>query len=208
MTDSLKARAFRAFGDWCIRRAQRTPYFHLFHEDGRPYMERYWLLRIGMPRGWQEMERQVQKLEKRLAEDPYLSAAGRARLQREVDDLRVALYPRLGIRVHRIVSSDDRVFHDHPWNFASLILRGGYNEVTPITPDGVTGFVRRFNAGSFRRMRASQWHYLTLAPGEEAWTLFITGRPRQTWGFLVDGVKVPWRQYMARRAEANRTTSA
>jgi hypothetical protein len=207
MTESLKARAFRAFGDWCIRRAQRTPYFHLFHDDGRLYMERFWLLRIGMPRGWQDMERTVQKLQRR-AKDPFLSDAARAHLQRQIDDLRVALYPRFGIRVHRIVSSDDRVFHDHPWNFASLILRGGYNEVTPITPDGVTGFVRRYEAGSFRRMRASQWHYLTLTPGEEAWTLFITGRKRQSWGFLVDGVKVPWRQYMARRAQAKRTTAA
>jgi hypothetical protein len=29
-----------------------------------------------------------------------------------------------------------------------------------------------------------------------ATTLFITGKYRGTWGFLVDGVKVPWREYL------------
>lgn len=30
--------------DKLIERAKRTPYFHLYHADGRPYMERYWLV--------------------------------------------------------------------------------------------------------------------------------------------------------------------
>lgn len=37
------------FLGWCadrlIRRALRTPYFHLLHDDGSLYMERYWLFR-------------------------------------------------------------------------------------------------------------------------------------------------------------------
>lgn len=36
------------------------------------------------------------------------------------------------VRVHHILRSDhDRALHDHPWNNASLVLRGGYWEVTP-----------------------------------------------------------------------------
>jgi hypothetical protein len=171
MFKALKARLFRAFGDWAIQRAMRTPYTHITHDDGRPYMERFWLLRLGKSRSNESGEN----------------------------------YPWFGIRVHHIQSGDDRVFHDHPWPFATLILRGGYTEKTPlILEDGSTlnAFMRsrHFGAGSFRRMPANQWHYLTLAPGEEAWTLFITGRKRQGWGFLVNGVKVPWRQYLAARA--------
>jgi hypothetical protein len=29
-----------------------------------------------------------------------------------------------------------------------------------------------------------------------AWTIFITGKYRGTWGFLVDGAKVQWRKYL------------
>jgi hypothetical protein len=29
-----------------------------------------------------------------------------------------------------------------------------------------------------------------------AWTLFFTWRYQGTWGFLVDGAKVPWRKYL------------
>lgn len=207
MIQRLIDRAFRAFGDWCIRRAQRTPYFHLYQDDGRLYMERYWLFRFGMPSNWQELQRQVEKLTRRVAEDEFLSAAARDRLSEQISDIREKLYPRLGIRIHRIVSSDERVFHDHPWNFATLILRGGYNEVTPLDPSGVTGFLQRYKTGSFRRRNATQWHYITLEPGQEAWTLFITGSKRQSWGFLVNGVKIPWQQYMARRAESKKAAA-
>lgn len=34
--------------------------------------------------------------------------------------------------VHHILRSDrDRAMHDHPWENASLVLRGGYWEVAP-----------------------------------------------------------------------------
>lgn len=78
-----------------IRRGARTPYFHLVNADGTPYMDRFWLPRIGR--------------------------AG-------VDD-RGQPRPWLALRLHHIRSSDHGgVFHDHPWSFFSLILRGGYFE--------------------------------------------------------------------------------
>ncbi|MCZ6507741.1 MAG: hypothetical protein O7A04_06815, partial [Acidobacteria bacterium] len=37
------------------------------------------------------------------------------------------------VKLHRFLRSDlDECLHDHPWPFASLILRGGYFEVTTI----------------------------------------------------------------------------
>jgi hypothetical protein len=167
-------RLFRAFGNWVIRRAMRTPYIHLFHDDGRPYMERFWLFRLGKSRSNESGE----------------------------------CYPWFGMRVHHIQSGDDRVFHDHPWNFATLILRGSYKETVPLTPRGEFCVTTWHQAGTLRLVRASQWHYLSfqenpeVLTGREAWTLFITSPKRQSWGFLVDGVKVPWRQYLAQRAGA------
>lgn len=169
-----QSRLFQAFANWCIRRAMRTPYTHLFHDDGRPYMERFWLLRLGKSRSNESGEN----------------------------------YPWFGIRVHHIQSGDERVFHDHPWNFATLILRGSYKETVPVALDGVWRIATWYHAGSLRFVRASQWHFLSLQDDPEvifggcAWTLFITFRKRQSWGFLVNGVKVPWREYLAKRGGA------
>ena len=36
------------------------------------------------------------------------------------------------IRLHHWMASDDqRHYHDHPWDFISLILKGGYMDVNP-----------------------------------------------------------------------------
>lgn len=44
MLDILaKMLAWPAVTNWLIRRAHRTPYFHLTGDDGGVYMERYWL---------------------------------------------------------------------------------------------------------------------------------------------------------------------
>lgn len=215
----LRARLFRAFADWAIQRAMRTPYFHLFHDDGRPYMQRFWLLRIGMPKGWRKTEQMARDLELAVgsvwANDSLLGHAS----QKLAAEIRAKLYPRFGIRIHRIMSSDDRAFHDHPWNYTTLILRGGYTEVTPTGfqphqialsenydgSDPVTYTEHtavRYDAGSLLRRKANSWHYLVLDPGTEAWTLFCTGRKRQTWGFLADGLlKVPYGLYLRRRRE-------
>ncbi|MGC1549862.1 MAG: hypothetical protein WA777_15175 [Rhodanobacter sp.] len=196
MFDAIKTRLLLAFGNWAIQRAMRTPYLHLYHDDGRPYMERYWLFRIGQSRQYPDEDSET--------------------------------CPLFSIRVHRIVSSDDRTFHDHPWNYTTLILRGGYTEVTPrwgiIQPymitmaddyDGHdpclynTNNGVRYEAGSVLRRKADNWHFLELNPGEEAWTMFIMGPKRQDWGFLVDGlVKVFWRDYLARREARSQQASA
>lgn len=193
-----RSRLFQAFGDWVIQRAMRTPYTHLTHDDGRPYMNRYWFIRI-MPWGWRARRRRMETLHV-LMDEAEIAASAWMAAWSELRNLRDNSYPWFGIRVHHIVSSDDRTLHDHPWTFATLILRGGYTEATPLTADGVVLSTRAFRAGAFRIVRASHWHYLTLAPGQEAWTLFFTARKSQGWGFLVDGIKVPWRTYLDQRA--------
>lgn len=59
--------------------------------------------------------------------------------------------PWFGLYFHRIMRSDmGRHFHDHPWSFLSLILRGGYTEHTPRGSE-------RFSSGRilWRRIAAS-----------------------------------------------------
>lgn len=108
-------------------------------------------------------------------------------------------YPLLGARVHHILRSDDgRVFHDHPWWYLTIILRGGYWEVRPVFVDGVASYCARTwrGPGSVLLRRAASWHRLELPPGETAWTLFCTGPKVQHWGFLVGRKKVGWREYL------------
>jgi hypothetical protein len=97
------------------------------------------------------------------------------------------------VRLHRIVLPDqDRHLHDHPWDARTFILRGWYIE-DRVGDDGPC-FMR--SAGTTAALRFGEYHRITrLSPGG-VWTLFITWRYRGTWGFLVNGRKVNWREYL------------
>lgn len=92
-------------------------------------------------------------------------------------------------RIHHILRSDDaRAFHDHPWSYISVILRGGYTEVTPVYDKSglYKGEKRRwFSPGRILFRKYNSWHRLELDEGKDAWTLFISFSYRQKWGFLV-----------------------
>lgn len=105
----------------------------------------------------------------------------------------------VALRVHHILRSDmDRAFHDHPWPYISVILRGGYTEVKPVFESGIyVGDTRRYyGAGSVLFRRAKAWHRLEVETGQTTWTLFLTGRYQQRWGFLVKPeYKVYWKDF-------------
>lgn len=83
------------------------------------------------------------------------------------------------LRLHRWRASDDaRAFHDHPWWFLTLVLWGGYTDVSPSGRD-------RLRLGSVRFRPAHHQH--TVEIHEPTWTLLITGAPARRWGFWVDG---------------------
>jgi hypothetical protein len=107
----------------------------------------------------------------------------------------------LAARVHHILRSDhDDVFHDHPWSYLTIILRGGYWEVRPRWNDSglYTGEERVwYGPGSVLFRRAKSWHRLEIPQGKTAWTLFITFRYQQKWGFLVAPEnKVRYEEYL------------
>jgi len=83
-------------------------------------------------------------------------------------------------RLHHILRSDaDRHFHDHPMDFTSFILAGGYVEYTPNNPPRVC------YPGDVVRRKAEDLHFLKLR-GTSAWTFLITGPYRRSWGFQTE----------------------
>lgn len=135
--------------------------------------------------------------------DPYIHLAGYM-------DRYWLLRPRSwfpwSIRVHHILRSDiDRHLHDHPWPWASLILRGGYYEVTP----GFWGEddLAWWPEGSFRAGAADDRHRLVVDDGETVWTLFFMGPYFHKWGFYAEAGKVPWDVYLP-KADVEATVEA
>lgn len=164
-----------AVAAWLIARAQRTPYLHIMSADGQTmYKGRWWLF------------------------NPYSR-----------DTHKPALWwcP-WSFRIHHIMRPDeDRDLHDHPWNARTIILRGWYTEQRLVkvaeqllaslgysTSDQVTEFIDR-RTGHTARLNHGEYHRIDqISPGG-VYTLFITSKWRGDWGFLVNGVKVPWRTY-------------
>lgn len=110
--------------------------------------------------------------------------------------LRVIQTPWWAVYVHWINEPDtDRDPHDHPWNFWSFILRGGYTEVIyeRLHPIHTEQTWRQY---SWHRMPITKAHSITsVEPG--LMTLVITGRRVRTWCFWTEEGLVPWRQYLA-----------
>jgi hypothetical protein len=108
----------------------------------------------------------------------------------------------LSIRIHHIATADnDRVLHDHPWNFLSLVLKGGYIEERPYADipcwddeKEMTYRVTR-KRWSFGFRRATSRHRVSFVE-PDTWTLFIYGRLRQPWGFITQHGKIFWRRYL------------
>lgn len=100
-------------------------------------------------------------------------------------------YAWLSARVHHILRSDyDRALHDHPWWYITIILKGGYWEVTPKG-------TKWYGPGRIRFARAKSQHRLVVPKGEDAWTLFIHGPKSRDWGFQISETEwVYWKDYV------------
>lgn len=104
-------------------------------------------------------------------------------------------YPYLpSVRIHHIAKPDiDRALHDHPWNARTIILSGGYTERI-LMPDGSTGNRNR-KAGHTGIIGFGKYHSIVMVK-PNTYTLFITWGKQGDWGFLVDGKKVAWRDFV------------
>jgi len=100
------------------------------------------------------------------------------------------------ITLHKILVSDLDDLHDHPWNYATLIIKGGYWEHTP------KGKFWR-GPGHFRYRSSSDLHRLELAKDSEGneipcWSLFYMGKKQNNgiWGFIRNGEWIESEQYL------------
>ncbi|MEE4332257.1 hypothetical protein V2J70_02050 [Pseudomonas alliivorans] len=178
-----------AIAAWLINRARRTPYLHIRSADGQEvYMGRWWLF------------------------NPY---------DRETHLGRFRWCP-WSIRVHHIMRPDaDRDLHDHPWNARTVILRGWYREQRLLAADDPlltaaliqTAELRQSFDGPFQateyidrrpgdtaRLNHGEYHRIDEVSPGGVYTLFITSRWKGDWGFLVNGVKVAWREYTGEKS--------
>jgi len=107
------------------------------------------------------------------------------------------------IFVHKFLKSDPDDVHDHPWPYATLILKGGYYEWVPQfnSTGQKIGELRHWRgAGHFRVCTADSFHRIELDPNVECWTCFMPGPQRKEWGFLVNNKWIHNEQYIKERA--------
>lgn len=95
------------------------------------------------------------------------------------------------IRLHHIRSEDkDRDLHDHPADYRTLLIDGKYVEQDIFN-------VLHFHAqGSSRSARAETFHKIINVSEGGVWTIFIMKNRHNSWGFLKDGFKIHWREYV------------
>ena len=103
------------------------------------------------------------------------------------------------VTLHKIVRSDDPIMHDHPWGYMTIILKGGYWEHTPVfNNDGkmIAEFQKWRGPGSIILRKANDYHWLELAEGGTATTLFFMGPQQRDWGFLKNNKWIQHENYL------------
>ena len=149
------------FFDQIVAYGKKRPYVNIIGDDGVPYMDRWWL----MPKFL---------IGKDAKGDPYPYS-----------------WLPFVIRLHHIRRNDgDRALHDHPANYRTIILRGGYVEET------IYGELEQISAGETDFNKAETFHRIDFVPPGGVWTIFIMGKRRNDWGFLTGGHKVGWKDYL------------
>ncbi|MEM8780377.1 MAG: hypothetical protein AAGF26_16205 [Cyanobacteria bacterium P01_G01_bin.49] len=99
------------------------------------------------------------------------------------------------VMLHYICLSDPDDLHDHPWWYATFILKGGYWE---ITPDGK--FWR--GPGHFRIRSPKSLHRIEIPENSQgSWSLFFRGPKQQDWGFIQQEKWIDHRKYLKKRQE-------
>ena len=106
--------------------------------------------------------------------------------------------------VHKMHAPDyARALHDHPWDFASLVLFGGYRE--EIADSGAVGGAReQWNPpGTLLFRGATHTHRVAELPAGTCWTLVLHGPRKRRWGFHSERGWVHWRRYLDTFSEAS-----
>ena len=130
----------------------------------------------------------------RQANEPYL--------ERYYIFLKDRKYFPFNVFIHKFLKSDPDDVHDHPWPYATLILKGGYYEWTPIFDrEGkkIAETCKWRGPGHFRTCSATSYHRIELDPNVTAWTMFMPGPQTREWGFLVNNKWIHNNEYLEQR---------
>jgi hypothetical protein len=103
-------------------------------------------------------------------------------------------------------ADDDGSLHDHPWDFTTTILQGGYCEALPAQDwracmggPRIDEHQAQHYAGGSVVHRAEDLHAVATVCAD-TWTLVRTGQERRPWGFHPPGKAwVPWRDFLAEK---------
>lgn len=96
------------------------------------------------------------------------------------------------IKIHKALISDPDDLHDHPWNYISIILWGGYWEETKHTGEGYNSeyrFTTRkwYSPLSILKRRGDKPHKLIIPEGKYSISLIFVGRRYRNWSYHRDG---------------------
>lgn len=124
-------------------------------------------------------------------------------------------FSRWALMVHHMhMPDDDACHHDHPWNFWTLILKGGYvEEITTSFRAAVAGWARRLpivavltwdtvvvaqhnRPGTFHYRPAEHTHRIAALPTGDCWTLVWRTKRHRGWGFHTKQGWVHWREFI------------
>lgn len=103
------------------------------------------------------------------------------------------------IFLHHFLKSDPDEVHDHPWNYTTIVVKGGYYEWIPQFNNAgqKIGEIAKWRGrGHIRRCRAESYHRIELDSSVDCWTIFIPGMQKREWGFLARNGRVnTWVQH-------------
>jgi hypothetical protein len=89
----------------------------------------------------------------------------------------------IGIYLHRISRPDsDRPAHSHPWNFVTIVLRGGYTEAR-FRGDCLQLVEHRLLSPKRVLSSPGHFHRIISLRSVPTWTIIVRGRRRHQWGF-------------------------
>lgn len=88
------------------------------------------------------------------------------------------------LRLHHWVDGDPENYqHAHPWDFVTVVLSGGYDDVADDRP---TDVVR----APAIRYRGRDWRHSVVGVRPRTWTVVLTGPKLRPWRFWIDGREV------------------
>lgn len=101
-----------------------------------------------------------------------------------------------GVYLHHFIGDDWAVDpHDHPRKFISVGLKGWYFEDV-FNADGTLRETLKFTAPWFRSFPAEHLHRVRAAECGDCWTLVIVLPKTRRWGFVQDGIWIPFKEYV------------